>query len=90
MAGRRAVGLAEVGAGDLDEEHALAPVTDHVELLRTADRSSHRLAVSAALAGHDGSHLSPCASTVVDRRAAGPPRRAKLTELATRPQPDRT
>jgi hypothetical protein len=51
--------LLEIGGGDLDEEHALAPVADHVELLRPANGAGHRLAIPTALARDDGSHLSP-------------------------------
>src|ERR1035437_1467371 len=58
------VSLPQVGGRDRDEEHPLTAVADHVELLGATDRAGHRLAISTALARHDGSHLSPGASTL--------------------------
>src|ERR1019366_2135754 len=65
-AGGRGVSLSQVGGRDLDQEHTLTAVADHVELLRATDGAGHRLAISTALARHDGSHLSPCASTLLE------------------------
>src|SRR5437899_2873966 len=53
------LGGADVGRAHLHPEAALALVADQVEGLGVANRTRDRLAVTAALAGDDGSHLAP-------------------------------